>query len=56
LLQTSEAPLGGTASILSPRVGAIRYAFNQWDGLVRILADGRIELDTNSVERSMRTD
>ena len=34
--------------------GAIRYALNQWDGLVRFLEEGRIELDTNSVERSMR--
>ena len=34
--------------------GAIRYALNQWDGLVRFLDDGRIEMDTNAVERSMR--
>ena len=27
------------------------YALNQWDGLVRFLDDGSIELDTNSVER-----
>jgi len=33
---------------------AIRYALNHWDGLERFLADGRIELDTNSIERSMR--
>ncbi|HYZ43768.1 MAG TPA: IS66 family transposase [Xanthobacteraceae bacterium] len=33
---------------------AIRYGLNHWDGLVRFLDDGRIELDTNSVERSMR--
>jgi transposase len=33
---------------------AIRYAMNHWDGLERFLADGRIELDTNSIERSMR--
>jgi transposase len=32
----------------------IRYAFNHWEGLVRFLYDGRIELDTNIVERSMR--
>jgi transposase len=32
----------------------IRYAFNHWDGLLRFLDDGRIELDTNIVERSMR--
>src|SRR5271157_3453065 len=33
---------------------AIRYGLNHWDGLVRFLADGRIELDTNIVERGMR--
>ena len=33
---------------------AIRYGLNHWDGLVRFLEDGRIELDTNSVERAMR--
>lgn len=32
----------------------IRYAFNHWDGLTRFLDDGRIELDTNIVERSIR--
>lgn len=32
----------------------IRYAFNHWRGLSRFLEDGRIELDTNIVERSMR--
>jgi transposase len=33
---------------------AIRYALNQWDGLTRFLNDGRIEIDSNSVERAMR--
>lgn len=33
---------------------ALRYGINHWDGLVRFLEDGRIELDTNIVERSMR--
>jgi len=32
----------------------IRYALNHWDGLKRFLEDGRIELDNNSVERTMR--
>jgi hypothetical protein len=27
---------------------------NHWDGLARFLDDGRIELDTNIVERSIR--
>ena len=38
----------------SPTAKAIRYALNHWDGLQQFLEDGRIELDTNSVERSMR--
>ena len=33
---------------------AIRYGFNHWDGLVRFLEDGRIEMDTNIVERTIR--
>ena len=33
---------------------AIRYGFNQWDGLLRFLDDGRIEINSNTVERSMR--
>ena len=37
-----------------PTAEAIRYALNHWDGLERFLEDGRIELDTNSVERAMR--
>jgi hypothetical protein len=28
----------------------IRYGLNHWDGLVRFLDAGRIELDTNIVE------
>ena len=32
----------------------IRYGLRHWDGLSRFLDDGRIELDTNIVERSMR--
>ena len=32
----------------------IRYALKHWDGLTRFLDDGRIDLDTNIVERSMR--
>jgi transposase len=32
----------------------IRYALNHWVGLMRFLDDGRIELDTNIVERSIR--
>jgi transposase len=38
----------------SPIAGAIRYGLNHWEGLVRFLDDGRIDLDSNIVERSMR--
>jgi transposase len=33
---------------------AIRYGLNHWDGLLRYLDDGRIEIDSNTVERSIR--
>ena len=33
---------------------AIRYALNRWTGLSRFLDDGRIEIDSNTVERSIR--
>ena len=33
---------------------AIRYALRHWDGLVRYLDDGRLEIDTNIVERAIR--
>lgn len=33
---------------------AMRYALARWDGLTRFLHDGRIELDTNPVERAIR--
>lgn len=33
---------------------AIRYTLARWDGLTRFLDDGRIELDTNPVERAIR--
>ena len=33
---------------------AIGYALNQWEGLTRFVDDGRIEIDSNTVERSMR--
>ena len=33
---------------------AIRYGLSHWDGLIRFLDDGRIEIDSNTVERSIR--
>ncbi|MET4044259.1 hypothetical protein ABIC03_005980, partial [Bradyrhizobium sp. RT6a] len=33
---------------------AIRYGLSRWDGLTRFIADGRIEIDSNVVERAIR--
>ena len=33
---------------------AIRYALSRWNGLARFLDDGRVDLDSNTVERSIR--
>jgi transposase len=33
---------------------AIRYALHHWQGLVLFLDDGRVELDTNTIERAIR--
>ncbi len=41
-------------SVKSAIAEAIRYGLNHWEGLARFLDDGRIELDTNIVERAMR--
>lgn len=38
----------------SPTAEAIRYALNHRNGLVQFLDDGRIEADTNTVERAIR--
>ena len=38
----------------SPLAKAMRYALRHWSGLVLFLDDGRIEMDTNVVERAMR--
>ena len=43
-----------TVSGRSPIASAMRYGTSHWDGLVRYLDDGRIEIDTNTVERSIR--
>ena len=41
-------------SAKAPIAEEIRYGLNHWDGLTRFLEDGRIELDTNNVERGIR--
>src|SRR5438105_10940552 len=44
---TNIPPRGGLAD-------AIRYTLTRWDSLCCFLDDGRIELDTNTVERAIR--
>jgi transposase len=44
----------GEISAVAPLAGAIKYTLGHWAGLTRFLDDGRIEVDSNTVERSMR--
>jgi transposase len=44
----------GRVSAKAPIAQAIRYALKHWQGLTRFLDDGRIDLDSNIVERAMR--
>jgi hypothetical protein len=41
-------------SAKSAMAGAIRYSLTHWAGLTAFLEDGRIEIDSNTVERTMR--
>jgi transposase len=41
-------------SAKSATAGAIKYALGHWTGLTAFLEDGRIEIDSNTVERTMR--
>jgi hypothetical protein len=47
----TQLPLVSERSTLAD---AIRYAIIRWPALTRFLGDGRIELDTNPVERAIR--
>jgi transposase len=44
----------GRVSAASDLAEAIRYALRHWTGLIAYLNDGRIEMDTNVVERAIR--
>jgi transposase len=44
----------GRVSAASDLAEAIRYALRHWSGLLVFLDDGRVEMDTNSVERAIR--
>jgi hypothetical protein len=49
-LNETLARLSGQSTL----AGAIRYALHHWNGLALFLDDGRLELDTNTVERAIR--
>jgi transposase len=51
LLDTTLPQLSAKSALAK----AIRYMRAHWYGLVRFLEDGRLEVDTNTVERGMRT-
>jgi len=44
----------GRVSAASDLAKAIRYALRHWPGLTVFLDDGRVEMDTNVVERAIR--
>ena len=44
----------GRVSPVSDLAKAIRYALRHWPGLIVFLDDGRVEMDTNVVERAIR--
>ena len=57
LIEAMEKWLAAQLKIVSGKsdtAQAIRYAQNHWAGLTLYLEDGRIEMDTNAVERAMR--
>jgi len=57
LLDALHAWLEATLSMVSAKselAGAIRYALVRWTALIRYRDDGRIEIDNNSAERSIR--
>jgi len=45
----------GKLSKKSDTTRAIRYALDRWDALTRFCDDGRLELDNNAAERSLRS-
>lgn len=38
----------------APIADALRYSLDHWDGLTRFLQDGRVEMDSNTIERAIR--
>ena len=57
LLDALEPWLRAKLALISQKsklAEAIRYALSRWEGLTRFIDDGRIKLDNNTVERSIR--
>jgi transposase len=57
IVEALEPWLRGKLELISQKsrlAEAIRYALSRWQGLTRFLDDGRIELDSNVVERAIR--
>jgi len=44
----------GQVSAKSPTGDALKYIAKYWEGLILFLTDGRIEMDSNAVERTIR--
>jgi transposase len=53
-MKTWLEPELGRVSAKSKLAGAIRYALRHWQGLSLFLEDGRVEVDSNTVERTIR--
>lgn len=57
LVEAMKTWLEAELNRIPPRGGvadAIRYALTRWNALSRLLDDGRIEIDNNTVERAIR--
>jgi transposase len=57
ILQALKPWLAARLELISQKsdlAKAIRYVLTHWEGLTRFLDDGRVELDTNTVERAIR--
>ncbi len=57
IIDDLERWLRGKLELISQKTKlaeAIRYALSRWAGLIRFVDDGRIEIDNNVVERSIR--
>jgi len=57
ILERLEADMKGVLGEVSRQSSlaeACRYTLEHWTGLTRFLADGRLEIDSNTVERTMR--